>query len=374
VKVVSVMTSASRGGAEFAAISLLDALSGRGHETVMLSDQRGIVRDTRVREVPLSLGPKLSKRTWPRLVATSPLLLARLRRALAAEAPYDVLLVHFKKEQLLAAALPARLRARLCWAEWGPVPFPLRHGIPNRAFARAGADVHAALAVSSGTRDSLVEAGLAPERVHVVPNVVSAGEIVADPEAGLRLRRRLEIPDEAFVIGCMSRLHPKKRNDVAVDAALLLAADAGAPPVHLLFAGEGETEHQLRERARSLGGAAHFLPTPGRRAPEVLSACDVSVFCPSPTEGAPSAIITAMLCGLPCVATGPEGAVGLIAPGTGAIASPENDPHVVADLLRRFRDDADLRCSTGAAAREHAARLHDPDAIALRLEELLRPA
>ena len=46
MKIVSVMTTSSRGGAEYAAISLLDALAARGHETVMLSDQRGVVRDT----------------------------------------------------------------------------------------------------------------------------------------------------------------------------------------------------------------------------------------------------------------------------------------------------------------------------------------
>jgi glycosyltransferase involved in cell wall biosynthesis len=371
MKIVSVMTTTSRGGAEFAAISLLDALAERGHEAVMLSDQPGIVRDTRVREVPVELGPKLSRRTWLRLGASSPLLLARLRRALQAEAPYDVLLVHFKKEQLLAAALPRVLRARLAWAEWGPVPEPLRRGLPNRAFRRAGAGVHAVLAISAGTRESLIEAGIAPDRVHVVPNVVSAEEVAPDPEAGGRLRRELGIPDGAFVVGCMSRFHPLKRNDVAVDAALRLAGDDGGPPVHLLLAGEGETEPELRERARPLGDAAHFLPTPGPRAPEVLSACDVSVFCPSPTEGAPRAIITAMLCELPCVAAGPEGAVDLIAPGTGAIASPENDPRAVADLLRTFRDDPALRRSTGAAAREHAARLHDPGTIGRELEALL---
>jgi glycosyltransferase involved in cell wall biosynthesis len=371
MKVVSVMTTSSRGGAEYAAVSLLDALAARDHETVMLSDQAGVVRDTRVREVPIELGPKLSRRTWAQLGAASPLLLARLRRALRAEAPYDVLLVHFKKEQLLAAALPRELRARLCWAEWGPVPFPLRTGLPNRAFRRAGAGVHAVLAVSGGTRDSLVAAGIPAERVHVVPNVISGEEIARDPEAGRRTRVELGIPADAFVLGCMSRFHPKKRNDVAVDAAIRLAADADAPPTHLIMAGDGETEQALRERARPLGAAAHFLPTPGRAAPQLLSACDASVFCPSPTEGAPSAVVTAMLCELPVVSGGPEGVADLIAPGTGGIAVPEHDPDAVAALLRRYRDDAPLRRATGAAARRRAIAMHDPEAIGERLEVLL---
>ena len=41
VKIVSVMTTDAAGGAEFAAVEMLDALAERGHEVVMLSDQRG---------------------------------------------------------------------------------------------------------------------------------------------------------------------------------------------------------------------------------------------------------------------------------------------------------------------------------------------
>jgi hypothetical protein len=47
VRIVSVMTGAQRGGAEFAAVELLDALIERGHEAVILSDWEGIGRDTR---------------------------------------------------------------------------------------------------------------------------------------------------------------------------------------------------------------------------------------------------------------------------------------------------------------------------------------
>ncbi len=74
MRIVSVMTGAQRGGAEFAAVELLDALIERGHEAVMLSDWEGIGRDTRVTVRCLDLGPKLSRRTWPSLIARWPLL------------------------------------------------------------------------------------------------------------------------------------------------------------------------------------------------------------------------------------------------------------------------------------------------------------
>jgi glycosyltransferase involved in cell wall biosynthesis len=369
VKVVSVLTSAADGGAEFAARAMLDALAARGHDVVMLSNRAGIGRDTRVAVRPVALGPKLSRRSYPRLTAGAPVLLARLRRALEREAPYDALLVHFKKEQLLAPMLPRRLRPVLAWAEWGPVPPPLRRGPANRAYAWAARDVDAVLAVSAGTRASVVAAGVDPRRVHVVHNVVSATEIKPDPAAGERLRTELGIAPEAFVIGCVSRWHPHKRNDVAVDAALRLAADSDARPVALVMAGDGKTEAALRARAAPLGSAAHFLPTPGPRLTGVLSACDTVVFCPAPTEGAPRAVILAMLCERPCVASGPEGVADLL--GAAAIAQPEHDPAAVAALLRRYRDDPALARREGAAARRRAAQMHDAERIGAQVERLL---
>ena len=56
---------------------------------------------------------------WPRYVR-------RLRRALEHQMPYDVLLVHYKKEQLMVPWLPRRLRPQVVWAEWGPVPYQFR--------------------------------------------------------------------------------------------------------------------------------------------------------------------------------------------------------------------------------------------------------
>src|ERR1700761_4139053 len=118
LKIVSVMTTASAGGAEFAAVEMLDALAARGHDVVLLCNLPGIERDTAVRVEPLQIGPKLSVRSWRRLVRTWPGYVWRLRRALDRQLPYDVLLVHYKKEQLMVPWLPRRLRSRVVWAEW----------------------------------------------------------------------------------------------------------------------------------------------------------------------------------------------------------------------------------------------------------------
>jgi glycosyltransferase involved in cell wall biosynthesis len=367
MKVVSVMTTSSRGGAEFAAVEMLDALIDLGHEAVMLTDQPLIGRDTRVTVRPIAIGPKLSRESYPKLALRWVHYLRRLLVALEREWPYDVLLVHYKKEQLMARWLPERLRATLVWAEWGPVPFPLRRGLPRRMYLRAARDAATIMAVSAGTKESVGAVGVPAEKIEVVPNVLRTEEIAFTAEGRARLRAELGIHDEAFVVGCISRFHPKKRNDVVVEAVKLLDER-----VHLVLAGDGETESELRRIAAPLGERAHFMPTPGAEVAEVLSAFDVSVFCPSPTEGAPRAVILGMLAERPCLATGPEGVADMITPGIGVIAQPENDPAALAAALAPYLEDSARIAREGAEARRRAVVTYDAASVSERIERLWR--
>jgi glycosyltransferase involved in cell wall biosynthesis len=370
VKIVSVMTTDSSGGAEFAAVEMLEALRQRGNETVMLTDVPAMARDTKVEVHPIVLGSKLSTSSWTGLAARWPLLVRRLRRALREQAPYDVLMVHYKKEQLLASMLPTELRRTVVWAEWGPVPFPLRKGFPRRAYLSAASRAALVMAISEGTRRSVAEVGVDPAKIVVVPNVLRTEEIRFSEEGRTRVRGDLGIPADAFVVGCISRFHPKKRNDVVVKAVHALED----PRVHLILAGDGETESELRALAAPLGERAHFISTPGPEVPDVLSAFDVSVFCPSPTEGAPRAVILGMLASRPCLSTGAEGVSDMIKPEFGGIASPENEPDSLRALLARYIDDPGRAGREGAAARAYAEQTYAAPVVAELIEGLLGDA
>ncbi len=60
MKIVSVMTSDAHGGAEYAAVDMLDALHERGHETVLLTNLPELVDGRGVRARRIDLGRKLS--------------------------------------------------------------------------------------------------------------------------------------------------------------------------------------------------------------------------------------------------------------------------------------------------------------------------
>jgi glycosyltransferase involved in cell wall biosynthesis len=369
MKFVSVMTSESPGGGEFAAVNMLEALAKRGHSAVLLTDQPEIADGREVEVRSIDLGPKLSRSSYGHLAPRWPRLLQTLREALGREAPYDALVLHFKKEQLLGSLLPKRLRPRLIWAEWGPVPRQMTRGPGRLAYLAAARRTDLIFAVSAGTRDSLQGVGIPGRCVHIVPNAVPVGRAQFSAEGRARVRSQCGIPDDALVVGCVSRFHAKKPNAVAVDAVVELGRD----DVHLIMAGEGEDEANLRRHAEPLGERAHFLPTPGPDIANICSAFDVSVFCPSPTEGAPLAVIHSMFAGRPCVATGDEGVAGLIVPGAGAIASSEHDSGALAEILREYLDDASRREREGAAALEIAERTFAASAVAAKIETLVEP-
>jgi glycosyltransferase involved in cell wall biosynthesis len=182
-----------------------------------------------------------------------------------------------------------------------------------------------------------------------------------------RVRRDLGIPERAFVVGCLSRLHPKKRLEVTVDAVRRLDSQT-----HLVLAGVGEAEGLLRQRAAPLGPRAHFVGTPGDDVGDYLSAFDVLVFCPSETEGSPRAVLLAMLAGRPWIATGSEGVADLVAVGAGEVTDPEQDPTALADSLRGYLADSERRERAGAFGGRLVRERYAPAVVAERIERLLQ--
>ena len=138
MKIVSVMTTDSSGGAEFAAVEMLEALRQRGHETVMLTDMAGIGRDTGVTIRPIEIGPKLSTGSW---VGAGRALAGAARAAARGARGRGALRRAARPLQEGAAdgagCCPPSCAATVVWAEWGPVPFPLRKGLPRRAYLAA---------------------------------------------------------------------------------------------------------------------------------------------------------------------------------------------------------------------------------------------
>lgn len=106
---------------------------------------------------------------------------------------------------------------------------------------------------------------------------------------------------EGLVLGSVGRLSHEKGYDVLINAYAKTAADA--PNTELWLVGDGAERPALEEQVRGLGlrERVRFF---GLRddVPDLLNSMDIFVL-PSRTEGLPVAVLEAMACGLPVVAT-----------------------------------------------------------------------
>jgi glycosyltransferase involved in cell wall biosynthesis len=358
--VASVQTSAERGGGEYANVDLLDGLARAGDRVRLITNLVDIADGTAVLVTPIDLGPKLGRKTAGRVALRFPAYVRRLRGVLSATArehAIDTVLLHYKKEQLMSAFLPRGAFTRLVWAEWGPLPREFRRGPARLAYVRSARRAAHIVAISEGAKRSLTDAGVPAAKISVIPNIVDIEAVRFDAGARTRLRAEWGMDDDTFVIGSIARFHRKKRNDVVID--MLDHIVPNGRPVALVLAGEGDDEPALRRRAAHRGPQVRFLTTPRGYVEDVLSACDVQVYAPSPTEGAPRSVVLGQLVGRPVIATDGEGVADMLPAGTGTIVSPSHDPAALAGVVAAYRDDPQLCAREGAAARAFAAERYD---------------
>lgn len=122
------------------------------------------------------------------------------------------------------------------------------------AYARR-ADAY--LVYTEGGADRLVQAGLDPERVTVVRNTLDV-EAQRALHAGLaetdeaELRAQLGLAPDSAVLVYLGRLYREKRLDELVEAARLLAARPGVPPVEVVVLGDGPELEPTRALAREV--------------------------------------------------------------------------------------------------------------------------
>jgi glycosyltransferase involved in cell wall biosynthesis len=154
----------------------------------------------------------------------------------------------------------------------------------------------------------------------------------------------LELPPGPLVVA-VARLVPQKGIDVAVRA--LPGLDAT-----LVVLGEGSERSRLEALARE-SGARLLLPGRVGDVAAVLRRADLLVH-PARWEGFGLALLEAMLCGLPVVATRVSSIPEIVAEGETGLLVPPDDPAALRSALERLLADEQLRRRLGEAGLERA--------------------
>jgi glycosyltransferase involved in cell wall biosynthesis len=203
---------------------------------------------------------------------------------------------------------------------------------------RLGRITDVALCVGTGIAVEAVRRGLiAPDRIRTIGVAVDSA-LAADlparaPEARDRARRLLGLPADATVVGAVGRLTYQK----APEDFLAAMRQLGRPGVIGVWVGGGELAARV-SRLASRQSAGHVVLA-GERAdvPEILPAFDVFAL-PSRYEGLPTAVVEAMVCGIPVVATAVNAVSDVVVPGETGLLVPPQRPDLMADAVRYLLD------------------------------------
>jgi len=292
------------------------------------------------------------------------------RRMLQAGRTYDIIHVHGFSQKNVPVSILARLLGKpivlTLHTAGQDEPDVVRRRGALAYWAFRSADL--VLCVSPDLTARWRAAQLPAERVRLAPNGVDTTRFrPADADERLALRRALGWPETQPIVLFVGFFSRDKRPDLLFRAWRRLGAGGVQP--RLAFLGAKNTGYyeidesiarQIQREAADLG-RAHDLMTiePTHDVAQYLRAADVFVL-PSVREAHPLALLEAMACGLPCVATRLPGATdALIEDGWNGRLFPADDEAALTEALRQVFADQGAARSMGARARETVIARYD---------------
>lgn len=274
-----------------------------------------------------------------------PLSIARARHVVQSVAPGLVMCVGRGAHRLLARTVGRDI--------------PIVVMVQKRKFD-TGLPFAGVLAAATHRRLTLIEDGVPPGKIAVIPNAV---RLPPQPKSDFALAARVR-----FVT--LGRLHAKKGFGVLVDALGLLRQQG--LEFQCAIAGEGPERQAMESRIDSVGLSERIrLPGWTDDVASFLVRGDIFVL-PSFQEDFPLAVLDAMASGIPIVASAIDGPKDFLVDDRTALLVPPHDPTALAAALARLASDAGLRERLGRAARKQAQEQYSFEAVGGRFSTALR--
>uniref|UniRef100_A0A7C4QSA3 Glycosyltransferase n=1 Tax=Schlesneria paludicola TaxID=360056 RepID=A0A7C4QSA3_9PLAN len=203
-------------------------------------------------------------------------------------------------------------------------------------------------------------------QVVAIPNLLNGERI---PPCPAEPRQR---PDPARVeLIAVGRLHPQKGYPVLLEALDELVHHRRRP-VYLTIVGQGRLAAELRQIVISRQLSEHV-----RFAGQVPNPCEWVVqadlfVLPSLFEGLPNALLEAVACGVPVIASDcPTGPREILDQGRWGTLVPPGDPRALAEAIDRFLAQPEVFREIAASARAAILQRHAPERIVPLWEHVL---
>jgi len=355
------------GGAERQLAAVVPLLQARGVEACILTRRLpGTTRFETVNGVPVYRLPV----PGPKPLASLTFTLAAL--ALIARLDPDLIHAH----ELISPATTAVLAKQL----FGKPVVATVHGsglssdvlrLKRRFLGRSRLrilrrEIDAFCVISAVIDSELAAEGVSAQKRIPIPNGVDVEHFAPlAPERKAALRSRLALSVDAPLVIFVGRLAPEKRVDLLI--GLWDSVREAVPGARLLILGSGPEEAGLKQKASDgilfLGSQPDVTP--------YLQAADLFVL-PSAAEGLSLALLEALACGLPVIATSVGGNPEVIRHLETGWLVPPNDPGTLAEAIVTLLEDEKLQGKLRENARAHAVRNYSLVTMADRLLDLYR--
>jgi len=231
-------------------------------------------------------------------------------------------------------------------ANWAKVPirvisrrvdFPLKKNLLSRNKYRKNVDV--IIAISEGVKDVLLQGGIAPEVIEVVPSGIDFSPFDEIKSKDF-LRREFSFAPDDFLVGIVAQLEDHKGHKYLIEAAKILKGRTSN--IKIVIVGKGSLELELDQQARDLhvDDLVYFL---GFRedVPQIMASLDLFVLS-SYLEGLGTSIMDAMASRLPVVATAVGGIPEIVINNQTGILVPARNPQALAEAILKIYHDREF--------------------------------
>jgi glycosyltransferase involved in cell wall biosynthesis len=224
---------------------------------------------------------------------------------------------------------------------------------------RCMTDADLVVTLGEAMREEIIERGVDPDTVIIVPNGVSEEFLRPLPDDDGRLKASLGIAPGEHVVGLVSSLVAHEGIGTLL-AAVKILGDRGVR-TRALIVGDGPERAALQRQAADLGIDAIF---PGRvpmsQVRQYHAVLDVFVVPRTPDRVCqlvtPLKPVEAMASGLPVVVSAVRALSEIVQDRETGLLAPPLEAGALADQLQQLLQNPDLRAKLGANAREWVAR------------------
>jgi len=322
-------------GGQHQALLLLQGLRERGHAPELI-----VVRDSLLASRAKEIGAPVHVADPKRRRLTAALQI----RTLVRDRQIDI--VHANEPHALSSAWLARAHHAVPIVVSRRIALPISKGLFSFARYRAASRV---VAVSHFVEQSVIQCGLAPDRVSLIYDGVQIPPEVSQAQRE-NARNRLGIAPEIPCIGNIAAFVPEKGHALLLEAFAKLRSQF--PECVLLLRGDGPQLAMLQSLAQKLQviGSVKFLPE-SFDLETMLAAMDIFAF-PSHEEPLGSALLAAMAHALPVVSFVRGGIPEVVEEGKNGVLVNDLDPSAFSSALARLVIRPEEAIRLGKAARE----------------------